>query len=52
VPADLTFQTEWQLALEMLDGLLEHTEVPFSWVVADEYYGMIPGSSPCLRPAH
>jgi SRSO17 transposase len=42
VPGDLTFQTEWQLALEMLDGLVERAEVPFSWVVADEHYGMIP----------
>ena len=42
VPAALTFQTEPQLALEMLDGLVERAEVPFSWVVADEHYGMIP----------
>jgi SRSO17 transposase len=42
VPADLTFQTEPQLALEMLDGLVERAEVPFLWVVADEHYGMIP----------
>jgi SRSO17 transposase len=42
VPGDLTFQTEWQLALDMLDGLVERAEVPFSWVVADEHYGMIP----------
>jgi SRSO17 transposase len=37
VPAALTFQTEPQLALEMLDGLVERAEVPFSWVVADEH---------------
>jgi SRSO17 transposase len=42
VPTDLTFQTEPQLALDMLDGLVERAEVPFSWVVADEHYGMIP----------
>jgi SRSO17 transposase len=42
VPSELTFQTEWQLALEMLDGLIKRAEVPFSWVVADEHYGMIP----------
>jgi SRSO17 transposase len=42
VPADLPFQTEPQLALEMLDGLVERAEVPFLWVVADEHYGMIP----------
>lgn len=42
VPSDLTFQTEPQLALAMLDGLVERAEVPFAWVVADEHYGMIP----------
>jgi SRSO17 transposase len=42
VPADLTFQTEPQLALAMLDGLVARAEVPFAWVVADEHYGMIP----------
>lgn len=42
VPADLTFQTEPQLALEMLDGLVERAAVPFAWVVADEHYGMSP----------
>jgi SRSO17 transposase len=42
VPADLTFQTEPQLALEMLDELVEGAVVPFAWVVADEHYGMIP----------
>jgi SRSO17 transposase len=42
VPSDLTFQTEPQLALEMLEGLVERAEVPFAWVVADAHYGMIP----------
>jgi SRSO17 transposase len=42
VPADLGFQTEPQLALEMLHGLVERAAVPFRWVVADEHYGMIP----------
>jgi SRSO17 transposase len=42
VPAALGFQTEPQLALEMLHGLVERAAVPFRWVVADEHYGMIP----------
>ena len=42
VPADLSFQTEPQLALEMVQGLVERAVVPFRWVVADEHYGMIP----------
>jgi SRSO17 transposase len=42
VPAELRFQTEPHLALEMVQGLVEGGEVPFAWVVADEHYGMIP----------
>jgi SRSO17 transposase len=42
VPAALGFQTEPQLALAMLQGLVERAAVPFRWVVADEHYGMIP----------
>jgi SRSO17 transposase len=42
VPAALCFQTEPQLALEMLRALVEHEAIPFRWVAADEHYGMIP----------
>jgi SRSO17 transposase len=42
VPATLGFQTEPQLALEMLHGLVEGGGLPFQWVTADEHYGMIP----------
>jgi SRSO17 transposase len=42
VPPGLRFQTEPQLALEMVQGLVERAAVPFGWVVADEHYGMIP----------
>jgi SRSO17 transposase len=42
VPADLSFQTEPQLALEIVHGLVERAVIPFRWVVADEHYGMIP----------
>ena len=42
VPPALQFQTEPQLALAMLCGLVERAAVPFRWVVADEHYGMVP----------
>jgi SRSO17 transposase len=42
VPPALGFQTEPQLALDMLQGLVDRAVVPFAWVVADEHYGMIP----------
>jgi SRSO17 transposase len=42
VPPKLRFQTEPQLALEMVRGLVERAAVPFRWVVADEHYGRIP----------
>jgi SRSO17 transposase len=42
VPPEVGFQTEPQLALEMVRGLVDRGAVPFAWVVADEHYGMIP----------
>jgi SRSO17 transposase len=42
VPTGLRFQTEPQLALAMVCGLVERAAVPFQWVVADEHSGMIP----------
>jgi hypothetical protein len=42
VPAALCFQTEPQLALEMLRALVEHAARPFRWVVADEHDGRLP----------
>ena len=42
VPAALGFRTEPQLALGMLQGLVERGVLPFQWVTADEHYGMIP----------
>jgi SRSO17 transposase len=42
VPPEMCFQTEPQLALEMVQGLVERAAGPFRWVVADEHYGMIP----------
>jgi SRSO17 transposase len=42
VPRELGFQTEPQLALEMLRGVVKSRVVPFKWVVADEHYGMSP----------
>jgi SRSO17 transposase len=43
VPKELRFTTEPQLALEMVQGLVERGEVPFRWVLADERYGRDPG---------
>jgi SRSO17 transposase len=37
-----TFQTEPQLALEMLQGLVARGVLPFRWVAADEHFGQIP----------
>lgn len=42
VPQDVLFQTEPELALEMLRGLVERGVLPFRWVTADEHYGMNP----------
>lgn len=42
IPPTLQFQTEPQLALEMLHELVERAVVPCAWVVVDEHYGMIP----------
>lgn len=43
VPKELKFKTEPQLALEMVQELVEGETVPFQWVLADEHYGMNPG---------
>jgi hypothetical protein len=42
VPCELPFQTEPQLALERLDGLVERGEVPLAWGVADAHDGRVP----------
>jgi SRSO17 transposase len=42
VPEDLHFKTEPELALEMLRGVAERSVLAFSWVAADEHYGMNP----------
>jgi SRSO17 transposase len=42
VPADQAFFTEPQLALEMLRGVVARAQVPFAWVLADEFYGTKP----------
>jgi len=43
VPEELEFQTEPELALEMVKGVAEREQLPFQWVNADEHYGMNPG---------
>lgn len=42
VPATVKFQTEPELALEMLQELNERNVVPFQWVAYDESYGKNP----------
>jgi SRSO17 transposase len=42
VPEVLRFQTEPELALEMLRGVVARGVLPFRWVAADEHYGMNP----------
>jgi SRSO17 transposase len=39
VPADLAFQTELALGLEMIQGVVQRAIVPFRWVTFDETYG-------------
>jgi SRSO17 transposase len=42
IPNDLRFQTEPDLALDMLKGLIMRAEVPFRWVTADAHFGEVP----------
>ena len=42
MPADLDFQTEPELALEMISGVAARAQLPFQWVAAAEHYGMNP----------
>lgn len=42
IPEEVTFQTEPELALEMLQDLVARGVVPFRWVAADEHFGQNP----------
>jgi SRSO17 transposase len=42
IPKDLAFQTEPDLALEMLRTLVTRGQVPFRWVATDAHFGEIP----------
>ena len=42
VPANVTFKTEPQLGLAIVQGLVERGRLPFRWVLADETYGADP----------
>ncbi len=42
IPNDLSFQTEPNLALEMLRQLVARHSVPFRWIVADAHFGEVP----------
>lgn len=42
VPDDLVFRTEPELALEMVNNLVDHSAIPFHWVLGDERFGQNP----------
>lgn len=42
IPAELSFRTEPQVALDMIAQLVQRAVVPFRWVTADETYGKSP----------
>jgi SRSO17 transposase len=42
IPEEITFHTEPELALEMVQGLVTRGVVPFRWVTADEHFGQNP----------
>ena len=42
IPNDLSFQTEPNLALDMLRQLAARQIVPFRWIVADAHFGEVP----------
>jgi SRSO17 transposase len=42
VPADLSFQTEPEIALALLTDIVATGHLPFRWVTADEHFGEIP----------
>jgi SRSO17 transposase len=42
IPSDLQFETEPNLALDMLKHVVTRKMVPFRWVVADAHFGEVP----------
>ena len=42
IPADLSFQTEPALALQMVTDVRDNAVLPFRWVAADEHFGQNP----------
>ena len=42
IPDNLRFQTEPELALDMLRGLVNRGILPFRWIVADAHFGAVP----------
>jgi SRSO17 transposase len=47
MPSDLTFQTKPQLAVQLVQGIVERKTVPAQWVAADALYG----DNPAFRDA-
>ncbi len=52
LPESIHFQTEGELALDMLQELNEHGVVPFQWVAYDESYGKNPVFSQKIAAMH
>jgi len=42
LPEDITFMSKPQLAVQMLNELVEKKQIPFKWIVADSIYGSSP----------
>ena len=43
LPPNLAFRTEPEIALALIQQVVEHNRVPFQWVLADEGFGRNPG---------
>ncbi|HLB50538.1 MAG TPA: transposase, partial [Anaerolineales bacterium] len=39
IPKETIFHTEPELALEMIQKIVERDQLPFRWVTADEHFG-------------
>jgi hypothetical protein len=42
VPSKLAFQTQPELAWELIESLHTRRELPFAWVICDEHFGNNP----------
>jgi SRSO17 transposase len=42
IPPDTAFRTEPELALDLIDALVERAVLPFQWIACDEHFGQNP----------